>query len=155
MSQQNLRHRNTDQSERVTSYHLLLKFPLSQASSTSLIHAASKVGGDRPKGKKTTATDAAVQAELAAVKKKTAEHAARGAAPGGHEDEDQRPKGEAGDKKNGFKFNLPVAMGLEDDAEVCEGDCGSVSRVTGANEKGSRHPHESCSTARASRVHKR
>ncbi|KAJ7830325.1 hypothetical protein B0H14DRAFT_2593406 [Mycena olivaceomarginata] len=61
--------------------------------------------------------------ELAAVKKKTAEHAARGAAPGGHEDEDQRPKGEAGDKKNGFKFNLPVAMGLEDDAEVCEGDC--------------------------------
>jgi hypothetical protein len=64
MSQQNLRHRNTDQSERITSYHLLLKFPLSQASPTSLIHAASKVGGSRPKGKKTTATDAAVQGEL-------------------------------------------------------------------------------------------
>ncbi|KAJ6614352.1 hypothetical protein B0H10DRAFT_2221363 [Mycena sp. CBHHK59/15] len=79
----------------------------------------SKAGGGRPKGKKTTAADATVQAEIAAANKKIAEHAARGAAPGGNDEVEvqrlERPKGEAGDG-----FNLRVAMGLEDDAELYE-----------------------------------
>jgi len=57
-------------------------------------------------------------AELAATKASINEKAARGNAPG--EDAEpiqrlERPKGEAGDGKNGF--NLQNAMGLEDDDE--------------------------------------
>jgi hypothetical protein len=57
-------------------------------------------------------------AELAATKASINEKATRGSAPG--EDAEpiqrlERPKGEAGDGKNGF--NLQNAMGLEDDDE--------------------------------------
>ncbi|KAJ6521758.1 hypothetical protein B0H19DRAFT_1371312 [Mycena capillaripes] len=74
--------------------------------------------------------------ELAAANKKIAEHAARGAAPGGNDEDEvqrlERPKGEAGDKKNGF--NLRVAMGLEDDAELYEAIVRAVnSNVARAN----------------------
>ncbi|KAJ7936715.1 hypothetical protein B0H13DRAFT_2437581 [Mycena leptocephala] len=80
-------------------------------------------GGRKPKNKNTQQSELEaelerVRAELAATKASINERAARGSAPG--EDAEpiqrlERPKGEAGDGKNGF--NLQNAMGLEDDDE--------------------------------------
>lgn len=70
-------------------------------------------------------------AEAQAAQKKLEERAARGSAPAADQEEIQRierPKGEAGDRKNGFV--LQDAMGLEDKRE--EYDEMLVSAISGS-----------------------